>query len=54
MGKIIGQALESARTQQRAAVAEMENRHLRAVLEYVAMMADVDIEEDADNEEQDV
>ena len=48
MSKIIGQALENARNQQRAQNAELENRHLRAVLEYVAMMADVDIEEEED------
>ena len=54
MSKILGQALESARTQQRAQLAELENRKLAAVLEYVAMMADVDIddeEEDEDNAE---
>lgn len=46
MSRIIGQALENAKAQQRAQNAELENRHLRSVLEYVAMMADVDIEED--------
>lgn len=53
MSKIIGQAMESARAQQRAQIAEIENRKLAAVLEYVAMMADVDIddEEDEDNAE---
>ena len=45
MSKIIGNALEAARAQQRAQVAELENKRLMAVLEYVAMMADVDIEE---------
>ena len=48
MSKIIGQALEAARAQQRAQVAESENKRLTAVLEYVAMMADVDIEEEED------
>ena len=52
MSKIIGQALESARNQQRAQSAELENRHLRAVLEYVAMMADVDIEEEEDADDE--
>lgn len=49
MSKTIGQALETARAQQRAQNAELENKHLRAVLEYVAMMADVDIEEEEEN-----
>ena len=49
MSKIIGQALEAARAQQRAQVAEIENKKLMAVLEYVAMMADVDIEEEGEN-----
>ena len=44
MSKIIGNALEAARAQQRARNAELENKYLKAVLEYVAMMADVDIE----------
>lgn len=48
MSKIIGHALEAARAQQRAQVAELENKKLTAVLEYVAMMADVDIEEEED------
>lgn len=46
MSKIVGQALESARAQQKAKIAELENKKLAAVLEYVAMMADVDIEEE--------
>lgn len=52
MSKIIGQALENARNQQRAQNAELENRHLKAVLEYVAMMADVDIEEEEDADDE--
>ena len=44
MSKIISQALESARAQQKAKIAGLENKKLAAVLEYVAMMADVDIE----------
>ena len=48
MSKIIGQALEAARAQQHAQVAELENKRLRAVLEYVAMMADVDIDDEED------
>lgn len=48
--------MESARAQQRAQNAELENRHLMAVLEYIAMMADVDIDEEGEGneEEQDV
>ena len=52
MSKIIGNALETARAQQRARNEELENKHLKAVLEYVAMMADVDIEEEEDNGEE--
>lgn len=48
MSRIIGQALETARAQQRAQVAEQENKKLMAVLEYVAMMADVDIDDEED------
>jgi hypothetical protein len=48
MSKIIGHALEAARAQQRAQVAESENKKLMAVLEYVAMMTDVDIEEEGE------
>ena len=46
MSRVIGQSLESARSQQRAQVAELDNKKLMAVLEYVAMMADIDIEEE--------
>ena len=48
----MAKALESARNQQRAQNAELENRHLRAVLEYVAMMADVDIEEEEEADDE--
>ena len=51
MSRVIGQALETARAQQRAQLAECENNRLRAILEYVAMMADVDIEEDGSDGE---
>ena len=46
MTKIIGNALEAARANQRAIVAEQENLRLHAILEYVAMMADVDIDDE--------
>ena len=52
MTKLVGQALETARAQQRAQLAELENKRLMAVLEYVAMMADVDIEEEDDDDAQ--
>ena len=51
MSKIIRQELENARTRQRAQVTEAQNRHLKAVLEYVAMMADVDIDEEDEPDE---
>ena len=54
MAKVIGQALETARVQQRTTLAECENKRLMAILEYVAMMADVDIEEENDDAQQDV
>lgn len=44
MSKIVSNALETARANQKAVVAEQENKRLNAVLEYVAMMADVDID----------
>lgn len=46
MSKIVSNALETARANQRAIVAEQENKRLNAVLEYVAMMADVDIDDE--------
>lgn len=56
MSKILSNALEAARANQRAVVAEQENKRLNAVLEYVAMMADIDIdsEEDEDDAQQNV
>ena len=55
MSKVIGQALESARAKHRAAIAEAENQKLMAILEYVAMMADVDIDQvEGENAQQDV
>ena len=44
MSKVLSNALEAARANQKAVVAEQENKRLNAVLEYVAMMADVDID----------
>lgn len=53
MSKIVPNALETARANQRAIVSEQENKRLNAVLEYVAMMADVDIDsEEGENDAQ--
>jgi hypothetical protein len=46
VSKIVSNALETARANQRAIVAEQENKRLNAILEYVAMMADVDIDDE--------
>jgi len=56
MSKIIGQALESARAEQRAKLTKMETQRVYDLLEYVAMMADVEIptEEEEENDEQEV
>ena len=51
MSKIVSNALETARANQKAVVAEQENKRLTAVLEYVAMMADVDIDSEEDKED---
>ena len=51
MSKIVSNALEAARANQRAVVAEQENKRLNAVLEYVAMMADVDIDSEEDKDD---
>ena len=50
MSKIVSNALETARANQKAIVAEQENKRLNAVLEYVAMMADVDIDDEEGEE----
>lgn len=50
MSKIVSNALEAARANQRAVVAEQENKRLNAVLEYVAMMADIDIDDEGGEE----
>ena len=50
MSKIVPNALETARAVQKAIVAEQENKRLNAVLEYVAMMADVDIDDEEGEE----
>lgn len=50
MSKIVSNALETARANQRAIVAEQENKRLNAILEYVAMMADVDIDDEGGEE----
>lgn len=53
MSKIVSNALETARAVQKAIVAEQENKRLNAVLEYVAMMADIDIDsEEGENDAQ--
>ena len=50
MSKTVSNALEAARAKQRAVVAEQENKRLNAILEYVAMMADVDIDDEEGDE----
>ena len=50
MSKVLSNALEAARANQRAVVAEQENKRLNAVLEYVAMMADVEIDDEGEEE----
>lgn len=50
MSKIVSNALETARANQRAVVAEQENKRLNAILEYVAMMADVEIDDEGEEE----
>lgn len=49
MSKIVNQVLETARIRQRAQNAEIENKRLMAILEYVAMMADIDIEDEQED-----
>lgn len=50
MSKILSNALETARANQKAVVAEQENKRLNAILEYVAMMADIDIDDEGGEE----
>lgn len=52
---IVNKDLELAREKQRRMVAEANLEKVTAKLEYVAMMTDIDIdEEEADNAQQDV
>ena len=50
MSMVLGQALENARTQQRTMLQGIESQKIMAILEYVAMMADVDLEDAEETE----